>query len=82
MFLELVFWVFVIYLIYKIVFELLIPASNITAQMKDKMRQMQNMQQHMQEQMKQKQQQNTTQTKSSAPPPSKEDYIDFEEINK
>ena len=65
------------YLAYKFVFELLIPTSNVAVQMKDKMRQMQDMQKRMQEQMNQQQ---SAQKKSNTPQPSKDDYIDFEEV--
>lgn len=78
MLLELIFWIFVIYLVYKFVFELLIPTSTVAVQMKNKMRQMQEAQQRMQQQMNQQQQ--PAQKKSSAPSPSKDDYIDFEEV--
>lgn len=59
-------------------FELLIPTSTVAVQMKNKMRQMQEAQQRMQQQMNQQQQ--PTQKKPSTSSPSKDDYIDFEEV--
>jgi hypothetical protein len=61
---------FLIYLLYKFVFELVIPVSKATSQVKDKIREMQeqqNAQQH-------------TQTQQTEAPKSKGDYIDFEEV--
>jgi hypothetical protein len=78
MLLELIFWIFVIYLAYKFVFELLIPTSTVAVQMKDKMRQMQEAQQRMEQQINRQQQ--PSQKKANTPPPSKDDYIDFEEV--
>lgn len=79
MLLRLIFWIFIGYLAYKFIFDLLIPTGNVTAQMKDKLREMQDRQQRMQEQMN-RQQQQSSQNKPQTPPPSKDDYIDFEEI--
>jgi hemolysin activation/secretion protein len=80
MLLELIFWIFVIYLAYKFVFALIIPTSTVASQMTDKMRQMQVAQQRMQQQMNQQQQQQASQKREDTPPPSKDDYIDFEEV--
>jgi hemolysin activation/secretion protein len=77
MLLKLIFWIVVGYLAYKFIAELLMPASNAAVQMKDKIRQMQNMQEQMN---KQQQQQQSSQTQQQQPSPSKDDYIDFEEI--
>ena len=76
--LKLAFELFVIYIVYKLVFEFIIPVYNTTKQMKSKMNEMH---QKMQEQ----QQANTK--NFNAPPQNtaskksfKEDYIDYEEV--
>lgn len=76
---RLAFELFVLYLLYKLVFELIIPVAKTTKQVK---KQFVDMSAQMQEKMNQ-QQQNTAYnaTKASAPPKSKSDaYIEFEEI--
>jgi len=72
---KLIVWGIVIYLIYKFVFELLVPVTKATSQMKDKIQEMQEQQQK----MKQQQEQQNTQKKDK-PPVDKGDYIDYEEI--
>jgi hypothetical protein len=74
--LKLIIWGFVIYLIYKFVFELVLPVTKATSQMKDKLREMQQQQQAFQQQQTQHQQ--PSQPESSTT--NKDDYIDFEEI--
>ena len=67
---------FLFYLLYKFVFELLIPVSKATTQVKDKLKEMQEQQQAQQRQQQQEapmQQAKTTKAKDS-------DYIDFEEV--
>jgi len=69
-------WLFtflVVYLLYKLIFDFIIPVSRASAQMRNKINQMQQQQQ---------QQQSANYQKSSdihVRPPA-EDYIDFEEI--
>lgn len=66
---------FLIYLLYKFIFELVIPISKATSQMKDKIQEMQ-------------QQQARQQSQEQAPPPQQttpkadnaSDYIEFEEV--
>jgi sortase (surface protein transpeptidase) len=76
---KVVFELFVLYLLYKLVFDFIIPVYNTTKQVK---KQFGDMQQHMQEQVKQQQQtQYTQKTTTTQPRPSKnDDYIDYEEI--
>ncbi|MES2003815.1 MAG: hypothetical protein V4450_04795 [Bacteroidota bacterium] len=70
---------FLLYLLYKFVFELVIPVSKATSQVKDKMREMQEAQQAQQRQYQQQQQ--TTQTQAAKEPTTKGgDYIEFEEV--
>ena len=72
---KLIVWGIVIYLIYKFVFELLVPVTKATSQMKDKIQEMQEQQQK----MKQQQDQENTRKKDK-PSVDKGDYIDYEEI--
>lgn len=64
---------FVIYLIYKFIFELVIPVYKASRRMKDEMGKMQ-------EKMKQHDQNMRTSHEPSVSTPPKEDYIDYEEI--
>jgi hypothetical protein len=76
---KVVFELFLLYLLYKLVFDFIIPVYNTTKQVK---KQFGDMQQNVQEQMKQ-QQQNQYTTKGTATPPPRsksDDYIDYEEI--
>ncbi len=78
---KVIFELFVFYLLYKLVFDFIIPVYNTTKQVK---KQFGDMQQNMQEKMKQQQQeqnQYTTKTAATPPPrPKADDYIDYEEI--
>lgn len=70
---KLIVWCVVIYLIYKFVFELLLPVSKATIKMKDTIRDMQEAQKNAFEQ-----QTTISQSKTAAKPDA--DYIDYEEI--
>lgn len=77
--LKLLIYIVVGWILYKLVFEFIIPVYNSTRHVR---RQVRDMQQHMREQFEQQQQQ---QQAPPPPPPSpkprdKGDYIDFEEI--
>jgi uncharacterized protein YneF (UPF0154 family) len=76
---KVVFELFVLYLLYKLVFDFIIPVYNTTKQVKKQFGDMPNT---TQEQMKQQQQnQYSAKTAGTAPRPSKnDDYIDYEEI--
>lgn len=84
--LELIFAGFMIYLLYKLVFGLILPVSRAASQMKGKMADFQRAQQDAMQQRYQQQ----APPQSQRPPvkpvppattkPSKEDYLDFEEI--
>jgi hemolysin activation/secretion protein len=73
---KLIFYGLVIYLVYKLVFELIIPVSKATAQMNEKVRQMQQQQQNFQQQ----QAKQAAEPQKAAKPSSDTDYIDYEEV--
>ena len=69
-------WIFtflIVYLLYKLIFDFIIPVSRATSQVRSKINQMQ---QQQQPQAASRQKSTTT---TSVRPPS-EDYIDFEEV--
>jgi hypothetical protein len=70
---------FVIYLLYKLVFDFIIPIYRTTKQMGGKMREMQ---ENMTRQQQQEQafQQNRQQTAAAPKPKNSDDYIDYEEV--
>lgn len=73
-----IFELFVLYLLYKLIFDFIIPLYQASVQVKKKMGEMQH---RMNEQTKQ--QQGTaagTGTKEPSAKPKKEDYIEFEEV--
>ncbi len=64
------------YLLYKFVFELLIPVGKATSQVKDKLKEMQE-----QQQAQQRQQQQAAPTQQAQATKAKDsDYIEFEEV--
>jgi sortase (surface protein transpeptidase) len=71
------FELFVMYLLYKLIFDFIIPVYNTTKQVKEKVGEMQ---QKMNEQMKQQGNQFNATTKESVTKTPREDYIEFEEI--
>ena len=79
---ELAFELFILYLVYKLVFDFIIPVAKTTKQVK---KQFVDMSAQMQEKMKQYQQQqtpvyNTTKAAEPQPASKNDDYIEFEEI--
>ncbi|MEN9686456.1 MAG: hypothetical protein RLZZ28_2242 [Bacteroidota bacterium] len=74
---KIIVWGFLLYMLYKFVFELLIPVSKATSQVKDKIREMQE-----QQNARQQYQQTATpqQPDQNNPKPRKDDYIEFEEL--
>ncbi|MEO7768604.1 MAG: hypothetical protein ABIS01_14335 [Ferruginibacter sp.] len=78
---RLAFELFVLYLIYKLIFDFIIPLVNTTKAVK---KQFGDMSAQMQEKMNQQQASaNFTTKKAAVPPPDKsDDYIDFEEVKK
>ena len=74
---ELGFVIFIFYLLYKLVFDFIVPVSKTTTQFKSKMQDMHKMQQDFTKQQKG----NNNQAPPSPKAPSHEsDYIDFEEV--
>jgi hypothetical protein len=77
---RLVFELFILYLLYKLVFDFIIPVANTTKKVK---KQFGDMSAQMEEKMKQQRQQAAQFTaKQKTPPPSsnQDDYIDYEEV--
>lgn len=73
-----IFELFVLYLLYKLIFDFIIPVYQTTKQVKQKVGEMQN---QMNEHMKQQQPGSSSTTeKPGTSRPGKEDYIEFEEV--
>lgn len=73
-----IFELLVLYLVYKLIFDFIIPVYKTTKQVKQKVNEMQSqMNEH-----KQQQQENqfTAEPKNNTTKPKKEDYIEFEEV--
>lgn len=73
-------WLFtflVVYLLYKLIFDFIIPVSRVSSQMRSKMNQMH--QQQQQPFTEQKRHATNTRPATNVRPPA-DDYIDFEEI--
>jgi Sec-independent protein translocase protein TatA len=80
-FFRLAFELFALYILYKLIFDFIIPVAKTTKEVK---RQFSDMSQQMQEKMNQQQaaqqQTNYSGTTSTAPKSQHDDYIDFEEV--
>jgi hypothetical protein len=74
--LKVLFELFVLYMLYKLIFDFIIPIYHTTKQVKQKVN---DMQRNMNEQANQ-QQQYTSVKKEEPTKQKKEDYIDFEEV--
>ena len=71
-----IFYGLVIYLMYKLVFDIVVPISKASAKMKENLHQMQEQQQRFQQEQAQ-----ASQAPKSEPKPSTDkDYIEFEEL--
>lgn len=68
---------FVLYLLYKLIFDFIIPVYQTTKQVKQKVGEMQS---KMNEHMKQQQPNSFSTPKENNPKAGKEDYIEFEEV--
>ena len=68
---------FVLYLLYKLIFDFIIPVYRTTKQVKQKVGEMQS---QMNEHMKQQQSGTFSATKESKTTSAREDYIEFEEV--
>ncbi len=69
---------FLLYLLYKFIFELLIPVSKATVEVKQKLREMQEQQNAQQRQYEQ--QQHTPSPTAATTKRKDDDYIEFEEV--
>jgi energy-converting hydrogenase Eha subunit H len=74
--LRFLFLIFICYILYKLIFDFIIPVSRTTKQVKQKFRDMQ----QMQEEVLRRQQQAQQQPPAAKPKSPKDDYIDFEEV--
>jgi len=72
---EILLWGFVIYLVYKFLFEFLLPVGKVARNMKQKMNEMKE-----QQTQQQSFNQNPSTTEATKPKVDEKDYIDFEEI--
>ncbi len=71
---EIAFVIFILYILYKLVFELIVPVSKATTQFKTKMHTMQ------QEQTRRQPQTSAQPQKQPVKPSHEDDYIEFEEV--
>jgi len=75
---RILFYAFLVYLLYKLIFDFIIPVYKTTRQVKKEFREMHGrMQEHMQQQQHSQQSQRP---KSETPKTKPGDYIDFEEL--
>ena len=72
---DILLWGFVIYLVYKFLFEFLLPVGKVARNMKHKMNEMKE-----QQTQQQSFNQNQSTTEATKPKVDEKDYIDFEEI--
>lgn len=77
--LKILFYLFVLYLLYKLIFDFIIPVSKATSQVKSRFKEMHEQQQFQQQKFEQQRRQQTSSNQASANT-SKDDYIDFEEV--
>ncbi len=77
---KLIFYGLVVYLIYKLVFEFVIPVSKASNQMREKLQQMQEQQRFQQQQARTQSQPKAEPVASTKTAASDKDYIEFEEI--
>jgi predicted Holliday junction resolvase-like endonuclease len=76
--LRVLFELFVLYMLYKLIFDFIIPIYNTTKQVKQKVNEMQRT---VNEQAKQQERnQYTSATKEASPKQKNDDYIEFEEV--
>jgi hypothetical protein len=75
--LKVLFELFMLYLLYKLVFDFIIPIYQTTKQVKQKVGEMQR---NMNEQMQKQNNQFADTPKTNAPKVDKDDYIDYEEV--
>jgi hypothetical protein len=79
--LKVLFELFVLYLVYKLIFDFIIPMYNATKQASRQMGEMQHkMNEHFNQQTGGQRQANTAATAEKPARPAKDDYIEFEEV--
>jgi hypothetical protein len=78
--LKILFYAFLVYLLYKLIFDFIIPVSRATSQVKSKIKEMHEQQQYQQQRFDQQQPKQQQTTSTSATSKGKDDYIDFEEV--
>ncbi len=76
MFLRYVIWIFVIYALFRLIFDIIIPVVRVSNQMKKKMREFQHTMHQQNNQQEEPIKQSSTATQKTG------DYIDFEELKK
>jgi hypothetical protein len=76
-FFKIILWAFVLYYLYKFIFNLVVPVTKVAKEMKSKVEKMQSMQQEQQYTQQYTVHQQPTKTNTT---PDKADYIEFEEI--
>ena len=79
---RIVFELFALYLLYKLIFDFIIPVARTTKQVKKQFNDMSNRMQETMQQQKAQQQNNTfaKNTAPAAPSDKNDDYIEFEEV--
>lgn len=73
---EFIWTIIIVYLLYKLIFEFILPVSKATSQVRSKIKEMQ----QQQEQQYQQYQQNTSANNPQNTKEKEGDYIDFEEV--
>lgn len=76
---KIILWGLLIYFLYNLIFKIVVPASKVASQMKDKVREMQQQQEEARKQYEQ-QQQYQQQAQKATEDRKDGDYIEFEEI--
>jgi hypothetical protein len=74
---RILFYAFLVYLLYKLIFDFIIPVYKTTRQVKKGFNEMQD---RMQEHIRQQQRQQSPRSKSETPKTQPGDYIEFEEL--
>lgn len=74
------FELFVLYLLYKLIFDFVIPVYQTTKQVKQKVNEMQRNMNEQQARQQQQQNQYTSANSHTAAKPKNDDYIEFEEV--
>jgi cell division protein FtsX len=76
---KIILWAIVIYVLYRFIIGFVLPVTKVASQMKNKVKEMQDLQRRQQEQYQQ-QQQPVKEKITPTAPASSGDYIDFEEV--